>query len=44
MARRYLGIRDGDQYTEDIIKSPDRIEEVSIYMHPERWSSADYSL
>ena len=43
MARRYLGIKHGDQYTEDILKATDRREEVAIYMHPERWSSADYS-
>ena len=40
IARRYLGEEKGDQYTEEARKGE---ELVVIRMHPERWSSADYS-
>jgi len=43
MARRYLGIEGGDQYTTEVLNDPNCPEEVVIRLRPERWLSADYS-
>jgi len=40
IARRYLGVDKGDQYTEEVKTTE---EMVTIRMKPEHWSSADYS-
>ena len=40
MARRYLGIKGGDNYTDSTPHSPD---ETVYTMRPERWYTVDYS-
>ena len=40
MARRYLGIKGGDAYTDSTPHSPD---ETVYSMRPERWYTVDYS-
>ena len=43
MARRYLGIENGDRYVEEVQTEPAYADNVVIRMRPERWLTADYS-
>jgi PPOX class probable F420-dependent enzyme len=43
MARRYLGVEDGDRYVEETRTEPGYADNVVIRMRPERWLSADYA-
>jgi nitroimidazol reductase NimA-like FMN-containing flavoprotein (pyridoxamine 5'-phosphate oxidase superfamily) len=43
MARRYLGVTNGDRYIEETRTDPAYADNVVIRMRPERWRTADYS-
>ena len=43
LAHRYLGVEEGDRYTESEAGDPDDPQSIIVRVQPERWLTADFS-